>query len=235
MNSAIKTARIIRGSCSAIQRISSTTATVTAPLTAAPSCMVANSSFSIGTGPVRRTRAWKRGQDRARGSGPDRLGRGFAGLDRAEVEHRGHLDEIPQVVRRRRLALSSTCHEKLAGRPRGRSRSCPPPCRRRGRSDRGVGGPLSRRQARTRHSGKDAQARIDDQRANQRRSPVNDLVIWASSSVGRNRSPFWRKKAVAPGRVTDVNRPYRQQLVGAARPAPDLRVRASAHRPPTRM
>ena len=58
MNSAITTATMIRNDFSAIHRINSTTARVTEPLTAAPSRTVANSSFSIGTGPVRRTRAW---------------------------------------------------------------------------------------------------------------------------------------------------------------------------------
>ena len=58
MNSAITTAMMMRSDLSAIHRISRTTATVTTPLIAAPSRTVPNSSFSIGTGPVRRTRAW---------------------------------------------------------------------------------------------------------------------------------------------------------------------------------
>ena len=56
MNSAITTATMIRNDFSAIQRIRSTTARVTTPR-AAPSRTVANSSSSIGTGPVKRTRA----------------------------------------------------------------------------------------------------------------------------------------------------------------------------------
>ena len=40
---------------------------------------------------------------------------------------------------------------------------------------------------------------------------ASGLVIWARSSVGRNRSPFWRKKALPPGWVTDGE----QCLVGS--------------------
>jgi hypothetical protein len=58
MNSATTTATMIRNDFSAIHRINSTTARVMTPFIAAPSRTVANSSFSIGTGPVRRTRAW---------------------------------------------------------------------------------------------------------------------------------------------------------------------------------
>ena len=60
MSSATTTATMIRNDRNASHKMSRTTANVIAPLAAAPSFTVANSSFSIGTGPVSRTRAWNR-------------------------------------------------------------------------------------------------------------------------------------------------------------------------------
>ena len=74
------------------------------PLRTAPSLMVANSSSAIATGPVSRTRRLVFRGDLG-GDLADRLGRGVAGLERAVVEHRTHLDEAAQLARLRRVAL----------------------------------------------------------------------------------------------------------------------------------
>ncbi len=55
--SAIDTAAMIFGECSAIHRMNSTITQVTSEFITMPSCVLPNSSLAIATGPVRRTRA----------------------------------------------------------------------------------------------------------------------------------------------------------------------------------
>ena len=84
---------MIRNDRNASHKISSTTANVMAPLAAAPSFTVANSSFSIGTGPVSRTRAWNRplkieiGRHRA-----DGIGGSLSGFQGGKIQHGLDLD-----------------------------------------------------------------------------------------------------------------------------------------------
>ena len=126
---------MIRACLSASQRMRRTTRTVMAPLSAAPSATVANSSSASGTEPVSRTRhAVVRRQAQRGDRRPNDLGRLAAGLEIAVIEHRLDVDEPPQfrwppAPGRKSAFARKRTDASPAGPPRRRRRWRRPPAR----------------------------------------------------------------------------------------------------------
>ena len=225
---------MIFGECSAIQRMNSTTATVPRPLTMAPSWTVANSSLAIGTGPVRRTVAWYLpGQiEIARGLA-DGVGRGLAGLQRVEIQHRPQRDQ----------------HAAIGGGQRIRPADLLPGERRRAIPERlfdGIGNhgqgagqrfareliPLRATEPEFQHPGQSPQIGVVDQ-------DVEDRSTRTPAGRSAWRRPRWEGKAGHCGRRTDRRRgsgpcrtcPFPEPASAPGRGQPDGRVPGSGPRP----